>query len=211
MQQPNLLRDRFNSLDVKRAGFAFQLVLRQRCQNEVACFCRRFYRSLTISRTRTITFKLNLRSAMNAMSSVKKPNKNTAFIPILGAKRQCQGLFNSRCNLSHLSPKIHIPKFSRIISIHFLRELVGKFDKRTKHFHFMIILFVIPITFPFNCILMLLGEHSCWSLLRLRDRFHGDLSVHKNVWLSGVGKYELSEIIRRLFSLAEAQRCLNVR
>ena len=148
---------------------------------------------------------------MNAMSSVKMSNKWTSFIPFIGAKRQCQGLFNSRCNLTHLSPKIHIHKFSRIISVHFLTELVGKFDKRTKHFHFMIILFVNPITFPFNCILVLLGEHLCWSLQRLRDRFHGDLSVHKNVWLSAVGKYELSEIIRGLFSLAEAQRCLNVR
>ena len=148
LQQPNLLQDRFDSLDVKRAGFTFQLVFQQCCQNEDVRFCRRFYRSLTISRARTITFKLNLRSAMNAMSSVKMSNKETSFIPLIGAKRQCQGLFNSRCNLTHLSPKIHIHKFSRIISVHFLTELVGKFDKRTKHFHFMIILFVIPITLP---------------------------------------------------------------
>ena len=65
-QQPNLLQERFDSLDVKRTGFTFQLVFQQCCQNEDVRFCRRFYRSLTVSRTPTITFKLNLRSAMNA-------------------------------------------------------------------------------------------------------------------------------------------------
>lgn len=62
----NAPQDRFDSLDVKRTGFTFQLVFQQCCQNEDVRFCRRFYRSLTVSRTRTITFKLNLRSAMNA-------------------------------------------------------------------------------------------------------------------------------------------------